>query len=237
MDMEVMLKLRPFNKAFNDTSPHRHQSLEDISLLVLPGDFVGILGESGSGKTTLLSIMEGLTSTDSGEILLDRVQGDSAMTIRSNQSVAWLGHAAKQTAMMTVQHYLQTRCSPFTSFECKEIVRQHLRQLIIECRLEHVLNKTLNQLNPEQSQFAALAYTLLGRPHLLLADNPVACITHDTRLLRCLADYTHQGGIVVMTTDNPQAMRFCTRRFVLENGRLHYAGTHVKESAEAVLLA
>lgn len=228
-----MLQLCQINKSYPTDTPRKQPVLDDVSLLAIPGDFVGIWGTPGAGKTTLLSIIAGLIPADSGEIDFN----DLTPSHSPRQTVSLLGHPMNFATRMTVRQYLLIACSPLKNMECHDILGRRLHQLILECRLEHVLDRPLDQLNPEQIQFAALAYSLLSRPQVLLADEPTAGLKQDARLLRRLDAYAQCGGIVVMATESPQALRYCTRLLMLDNGILRSTNSQTKLNPPQTLVS
>ena len=219
-----MLQLCQVNKFYQDQQQRDRQVLEDVSLLAIPGDFIGIWGEHRAGKTTLLSIMAGLIPKDSGEIRFNLITPSQP----SRLTISLLGHSSHPATDITVRQYLFMATSPLQATECHDAVQQRLYRLILECRLEHVLDQSLHELTPEQIQFAALAYSLLGRPQVLLADEPTFGLLQDTRLLQRLTDIALKGHIVIMTSSNLQALRYCNRLFVLEEGRLRPTKRHAQ---------
>lgn len=66
-----MLKIEKISKTFNPGTIHEKAALQGLSLHLLPGDFVTIIGSNGAGKSTLLNAISGSFFTDSGSIYLD----------------------------------------------------------------------------------------------------------------------------------------------------------------------
>ena len=231
-----MLQLCQINKSYpKDTQPDQ-QVLDDVSLLAIPGDFVGIWGPPGAGKTTLLSIIADLIPADSGKIEFENLTLSCRSSFRTRQTVTLLNPSINLSTHMTVRQYLLIACAPLKSTECHDIIQRRLHQLILECRLEHLLDKFLDQLNPEQIQFTALTHCLLSCPLVLLADEPTAGLLHDERLLRRLGEYAQCGGIVVIATETPQALRYRTRLFSLRNGKLRSTNQQTKfDSMQALV--
>ena len=66
-----MLKIEKISKTFNPGTIHEKAALQGLSLHLLPGDFVTVIGSNGAGKSTLLNAISGSFFTDSGSIYLD----------------------------------------------------------------------------------------------------------------------------------------------------------------------
>lgn len=66
-----MLKIEKISKTFNPGTNHEKAALQGLSLHLLPGDFVTVIGSNGAGKSTLLNAISGSFFTDSGSIYLD----------------------------------------------------------------------------------------------------------------------------------------------------------------------
>ena len=83
--MAPFLEVKNLTHIYSAGTPFEHTALEDVSLSVERGEFIGVIGHTGSGKSTLMQHLNGLLKPTSGQVLLDGVDiwKDKATTRRS----------------------------------------------------------------------------------------------------------------------------------------------------------
>jgi branched-chain amino acid transport system ATP-binding protein len=206
-------------------------ALESVALRVNPGEFVGVLGPNGAGKTTLLKAIS-RTVAASGTLELD---GESLAACEPHQVVArGVCHCPEGRHLfpeLTVKKNLELGAYLNRS---REAVKTDLERVFA---LFPILRERLEQLagtlSGGQQQFLAIARALMGRPKLLLLDEPSVGIAHKLKIeifdaIRAIAD---SGVAVLMAEQDAQnTLRAAERVYVLENGRIAREGA----SAELV---
>lgn len=191
-------------------------ALRGVSFSVGPGDFVAVTGHSGAGKTTLINAIAGIVDLASGAIDLgsgrDRPRHPAAVAIIPQGN----GLASILTAHENVLAPLRARgCSPAKAAE-------RATAALVSVGLGESGTHLVDELSGGQQQRAAVARGLAIDAGVLLADEPTSELDHDNRervldLLRARAD---AGGIVVMTTHDPEAAERADRLLVLDDGVL-----------------
>ncbi len=181
--------------------------LHEVSLNLPTGAVFTVLGPNGSGKTTLLKILAGTISPDSGSV---QIQG----------SLAFFSPGDPQVETKNVQAFLIDSAPSDIDSE-KKI--QLTRDLADTFEFTFQLRQTLGELSAGQRQKVLLAAVLIGRPQVLLMDEPFAHLDPFTRteILTNLFTYIRQQEISVVwvTHDLPEAFRFSDQIALLNFGR------------------
>lgn len=157
-------------------------AVEDVSLSVEEGEFLGLVGPNGSGKTTLLKLMLGLLSPDSGEV---RLFGVPVEAFDEGERIGYVSQHStgkERTMPVTVREVVTMGRYPHTRFGW---LRSHDREMVEEA-LERVgiaelADRRINDLSGGQKQRAFIARTLAGEADLLALDEPTVGVDADSR--------------------------------------------------------
>jgi putative ABC transport system ATP-binding protein len=191
-------------------------ALRGVSLSARPGDFVAVTGHSGAGKTTLVNAIAGIVELTCGEIDL----GAGRATARDPGAVAIIpqgnGLASVLTAYENVLAPLRARGYPPTD------AADRASAALVSVGLGESGTHLVEELSGGQQQRAAVARGMAIEAGVLLADEPTSELDHDNRerildLLRARAD---AGGIVIMTTHDPEAAGRADRVIELDDGEV-----------------
>jgi len=169
-----MLQVRGLCKGF--ATPQGTLSvLRDVQFGMAAGEFVAIVGESGSGKSTLLQLLGTLEHADQGEVMLD---GTALLSMSAreqarfrNEKLGFVYQAhhliPELTALENVMLPLQIRGA-----DGVDVIRDRSAALLAELGLENRLDHIPGKLSGGEAQRVAVARALIGKPSLLLADEP-----------------------------------------------------------------
>jgi putative ABC transport system ATP-binding protein len=198
--------------------------LHDVTLDIVPGEFVAIMGASGSGKSTLMNIIGCLDRPTRGQYrLLGR---DISSASRSE-----LADVRNQTLGFVFQNFnLLSRTSALENVELplvyagvggrerRERARAALTRVGLGARLEH----TPNQLSGGQQQRVAIARALVGNPGVILADEPTGNLDSRTSLevMALFQELSHSSITLVLVTHEPDLAPFASRVITLKDGRV-----------------
>ena len=182
-------------------------ALDDVSLDVPAGQMVGLLGPNGAGKSTLISLLLGLRRPDSGRVEL--FGGDPREPARR----ALVGCTPQETALPPT---LKVR-------EVLDFVAGHYRDPLPAARLLEDLGLTeqagrqTGGLSGGQRRRLSIALALVGRPRLLVLDEPTTGLDVDARhlLWQRVRDFHAGGGTVVVTSHYMEEVEALAQRVVV----------------------
>jgi putative ABC transport system ATP-binding protein len=198
--------------------------VNDVSLEVLRGELLGIVGASGSGKSSLLRLLNRLDEPTSGTVYLE---GIDYKTIAPRELRRRLGMVTQRPFLFpgTVGENLQ-----FGPKQRGEVLSDdEIRTLLRNVGLENFAGRDVANLSGGEQQRVSLARALANQPEMLLLDEPTSALDEDAKLeveqlIRQLATGT-QRTFVLVTHDREQARRICDRVGTMEHGRLIHMGT------------
>src|SRR3972149_8778888 len=205
------IEWRHVSKTFSGMD-HAVPALQDISLKVMPGEFVTIIGASGSGKSTLFNLCVGLLEPDEGEILID---GE-----RPENRAGMVGYMPQRDLLLPWRSVLDNVLIPL---EIQGIPKRESRQKALEMiphfGLETFENEYPSALSGGMRQRAALLRTWLTGRSTLLLDEPFGALDALTRkeLQDWLLGVWQEFGRTVMfiTHDVEEAVYLADRVIVL----------------------
>ncbi len=218
----ALITLKGLSKVFYTEELETH-ALNSIDLNLKKGEFVSIAGPSGCGKTTLLSILGLLDSPTSGEYLLDghpvaSLTASERARIR-NQSIGFVFQAFNLIGDLTVAENVEL---PLTyrgmpTAERKERVQAALERV----GMAHRLNHYPSQLSGGQQQRVAVARAIVGRPLIVLADEPTGNLDSKNggAVMDLLKELHADGATICMVTHDPRYAHVADRSVYLFDGK------------------
>ena len=219
---EPLLRVRNLNVAYGEV-----QVLWDVSLDVLGGEIVALVGANGAGKSTLLSTISGLLQPRSGSIEFAGHQIASASTQRIVElGIAHVPEGRRLFAAMSVRD--QLLLGAFRRKDRRAIEADLERVLDIFPRLKERRNNLGGTLSGGEQQMVAIARGLMARPRLLMIDElslglaPVLV----EGLMDTIGRLNSEGTtILIVEQDVQAALERATRGYVLETGHIALEGT------------
>ena len=188
------------------------RALNELSLLIEPGEMRAIIGPNGAGKTTMMDIITGKTRPDSGDVLFQ--QGSVDLTSMDEASIATLGIGRKFQKPTVFEHHtvydnlvlaLAGPRGPGSNLFWRESARETARidELLGIIRLGDHRARLAGGLSHGQKQWLEIGMLLAQEPKLLLVDEPAAGMTdaetHQTAEL--LKEINKERTVVVVEHD------------------------------------
>jgi len=204
------------------------RAIDDVTLEVLPGEFLVLLGPSGCGKTTLLRSIAGLEQPDTGRVeIRGRAVFDSERRLalppeRRDLGMIFQSYALwpHMTVFKNVAYPLQTRRAGLKRQEIAERVDRVLALL----ELASLREQFPSQLSGGQQQRVALARALVGSNDLILFDEPLSNVDAKVRENLRLELKSMQAELgfsaIYVTYDQVEAMELADRIAVIKEGRI-----------------
>ncbi len=203
------------------------EAVRGVTLGVLPGEFVALMGPSGSGKSTLLQLLGGLDQPTSGEVLLEgesigRLSDDQATRLRRERT----GFVFQSFNLVPLLDVVENVGLPFTiagQDPRTGDLAQRVREAIALVELTGKERHKPEQLSAGEQQRVAMARAIVTRPALLFADEPTGNL--DFRTGKDILDAlwrtcVERGQTIVLVTHDAKAAAYADRVFVIGDGTI-----------------
>jgi len=197
--------------------------LKSVSLKVLQGEFVSIMGQSGSGKSTLLYILGGLDTPTGGSVHINGTNiselDDEEMSKIRRQKIGFVFQFYNLIPNLNVEENIML---PLLLDGKK--MSEHKKQLshiLNVVGLSHRRKHTPRELSGGQQQRVAIARALITNPEILFADEPTGNLDSKTGLeiMNLLQEINQKSGrTIIMVTHSPDAVKYSSRALIVKDG-------------------
>lgn len=228
MEREKLIELINICKLYHigdtETAANDH-----INLTIFKGECVAIVGKSGSGKSTLMNIIGALDTPTSGQYILDGtnvscLKADNLARIRNRV----IGFIFQQYNLLPRQSLLDNVRLPLLYARVGERESKERSMAALEkVGLEHKYNSLPSQLSGGQQQRVSIARALVGRPSLILADEPTGALDSKTskEVLNLLLQLHKEGNTIVLITHDNSVASVAERVIRLADGQIIFDGS------------
>ncbi len=214
-----MLEFRSVNKAIQDVN-----ILSDITLKILDGEFISLMGKSGSGKSSLLYLMGTLDKPTSGEIffqdkLIDFKNEQLIHEIRSNE----LGFIFQFHYLISELTVLDNVLLPTTTNGNNKKYLERAIYLLNEMGLEGKFKRKPHQLSGGERQRVAIARALIRKPRLILADEPTGNLdsSNSLNVMNILKRINEvEKTTIVLVTHDLEYAEWGSRKIQISDGKI-----------------
>ncbi|RKI42730.1 ABC transporter ATP-binding protein [bacterium D16-51] len=220
--MPVILKAASLKKYYGK-EPNITKALDDVSIEIMQGEFVSIIGTSGSGKSTLLNMLGGLDNPTSGSVV---VRGKEIGKMNDEQLSVFrrrnIGFIFQDYNLVPILNVYQNIILPI-ELDGNKVDKGYIDEIVHLLHLEEKLSNLPNSLSGGQQQRVAIARALAGKPAIILADEPTGNLDSKTSqdvlcLLKASCQQFHQT--LVMITHNPEIAIMADRMVRIEDGHI-----------------
>jgi len=223
MTEQALIQLEGVTKVFYTEEVETH-ALSGIHLEITHGEYLAIAGPSGCGKTTLLSILGLLDTPTEGEYTLNGKQvANLSFSERArirNREIGFIFQAFNLIGDLTVFENVEL---PLTyrgvpASERKQRVQEALERVGMSHRQKHYPS----QLSGGQQQRVAVARAVVGKPSILLADEPTGNLDsrNSEAVMELLDELYRDGATIAMVTHDPRFARYAKRTVHLFDGKI-----------------
>ena len=218
-----MLRLSKVNKYYQ-VGTHALHVLRDVDFEVADGEFVAIMGASGSGKSTLLNILGILDDYDSGEYWLgDTLIRNLSETQGARYRNRYIGFVFQSFNLLPFKTAVENVALPLyyqgiTRRKRNQIAAQYLERVGLRDWADH----TPAEMSGGQKQRVAFARALIGKPRLILADEPTGALDSETsmQIMELLSEINRTGITVIIVTHDQEVAARTQRTIRLRDGKV-----------------
>ncbi len=219
----ALVELRNVSKIYH-LGEEEIRALDDVTLDILEGEFISIIGPSGSGKSTLMHILGCLDTPSRGTISLDGVMIQDASprqlaTIR-NRKIGFVFQFFNLLPKLNVLQNVELPMiySGIGGRQRRERAMASLESVGMANRAKH----RPSQLSGGQQQRAAIARALVNDPKIIFADEPTGNLDSHTgdAILQLFRKLSQQGRTIVLVTHDPEIAAVTPRRIEIRDGRI-----------------
>ncbi len=201
-----------------------HLAVDDVSFTVADGQICGLLGPNGAGKSTIMNILTGYLSATSGQVTV----AGHPLPEEADAAKACVGYLPEQPPLypeMTVQEYLTFAA------ELKGVKKAERKEQV--CRaarrtgLEAVLPRLIRSLSKGYKQRVGIAQALLGRPRLIILDEPTVGLdpAQVIEIRKLIRELGRAHTVILSSHILSEVQAVCQQILILSKGHLAAVGS------------
>ena len=190
-------------------------ALKEVSFTIDAGEFVAVMGESGSGKSTLLSILGTLNSPTSGKLIVDDVDvyalGKDERADFRRESIGFVFQNFNLIPYLTLAENVML---PLATVREKRAKKRAMALAALErVGLSEKAGRLPSQISGGEQERVAIARAIVGRPPIILADEPTGNLDSKTgkEIMGIINALNAEGMTIIMVTHNPDYAAYANR--------------------------
>lgn len=195
------------------------KAVSDVSFNIQKGEIVGLLGHNGAGKTTIMKMLSGYLEPSAGSILINDLDVQEH-TKQIQQTLGYLPENLPVYQEMTVADYLDYAA------ELKglsgEIKAAEIRRVIRETEIHEKILEPITTLSRGLKQRVGVAQSILGRPSLLILDEPTNGLdpVQTEHMRRLIRELSREATVILSTHIMQEVEAICDRVLIVKAGQL-----------------
>jgi ABC-type lipoprotein export system ATPase subunit len=217
-----MIELQGIGKTYTRPTGESVRALDEVSLRIERGEFVGIVGTSGSGKSTLMNVLGLLDKPSDGRYLLDGADvaglGVNELARLRNQRIGFVFQAFHLLPRTSALENVELPLLYSGRKSIQGLGRRALEAVGLSDRIDH----KPSELSGGQQQRVAIARALVNEPDLLLADEPTGNLDAKSagEIMSIFQKLNEAGRTIILITHDAALAAHCGRVIRLEEGRI-----------------
>ena len=227
--MSKVLELKNLSYVYGTGTPFEKTAVNNVSLSIEKGEFIGIMGHTGSGKSTLVQMLNGLMKPTSGQVLLDGEDIFGKMDVCALRKRVGMVFQKPNPFPMSV--YDNIAFGPRThgiksKSKLDEIVEKSLRDAAIWDELKDRLKKSALGLSGGQQQRLCIARALAIKPEVILMDEPTSALDpiSTSKIEDLVMELKKDYSIIMVTHNMQQAVRVADKTVFFLLGEIIESG-------------
>lgn len=209
------------------------RAMDDVSLHVMPHEYVSIIGPSGSGKSTMMHLIGCLDTADSGTYMIDGLD----VTLCTENELAEI--RSEKIGFVFQQFYLLAQMTAYENVELP-LIYQHVgyrkrKERVLEALEKVGLSERMfhlpNQMSGGQQQRVAIARALVTEPAIILADEPTGNLDSKSgnEIMDIFEDLSAKGNTILVITHSESVARRARRIVRVKDGKIYEGDGEVPE--------
>ena len=240
--LKPILEVKNLSYTYGEGTPFCRTAVDNVSLCVNEGEFIGIIGHTGSGKSTLISHLNGLLRPTGGQVLLDGEDiWEKPKEIRRVRFRVGLVFQYPEYQLFEETVYRDIAFAPRNMGLSEEEIERRVREAARFAGVsEGQLEKSPFELSGGQKRRVAIAGVIAMEPQVLILDEPTAGLDPRSRdeLLGKLSEYhkARGGAVIIVSHSMDEVARVASRIVVMKDARLLLDGSPREVFANAETL-
>ncbi|CAM3061914.1 ABC transporter ATP-binding protein [Filibacter tadaridae] len=218
----AILELNKVKKSFG-TGHKQVDALKETDFLAERGELIAIIGPSGSGKSTFLTIVGGLLSPSTGEVIINKENLSSLNEKKRSKirlkEIGFILQASNLIPFLTVEKQLKL----LDKVKKGNMTKAELEQLYKDLGISDLRDKYPSDLSGGERQRAAIAKALYSNPSIILADEPTASLDSDRayEVMELLKNETkNKNTTTIVVTHDTRLVGYCDKVYNMTDGIL-----------------
>ncbi|WP_128896692.1 ABC transporter ATP-binding protein [Longirhabdus pacifica] len=220
----MLLQAEQLTKIYQSDKGAVYKALDEFSIAIEEGEFVGIMGPSGSGKTTLLNILATIDIPTSGSIAL---HGQELTTLSKRKLSLFrrrqLGFVFQDFNLIETLTIEENIALPLVldGIAVKDI-EDRVQEVAVELGIQSILKKRTYEISGGQQQRVSIARAMIHEPSLILADEPTGNLDSksSTSVMHSFSQmHEHKKTTMLMVTHDPFCASYCQCIIIIKDGK------------------
>ena len=221
-----MIEIDNIYKIYNKGKVNEFTALKGVSLRILEGEMVAVIGKSGAGKSTLMHIIGCIDDFEQGKYYFNgqdvsKLNEKKRAIIRNRD----IGIVLQDFALMENYTVIENVLMPlfFSKDAGNRCVREEkAKDILSQLEMDEIMDKKVNKLSGGQKQRVAIARAMINNPKVLLADEPTGALDVKTSLeiMNVFKQLNAKGTTVIIITHDMEVANECNRVIEICDGNI-----------------